>query len=60
MQDNLTAPDELIDWLRTIGARNNCNINSSCPDEIEGYDARDNDCPAWQILMDADVLLSKS
>ncbi|ATB63309.1 hypothetical protein CLJ08_01160 [Pseudomonas mosselii] len=56
----LANRDELIDRLRTIGARNVFHVNNgSCPDEVEGHTARDNDCPACQALMDADVLLGK-
>ncbi|WP_434728596.1 hypothetical protein [Pseudomonas soli] len=61
LQADLTERDELIDRLRTIGARNVCHVNNgSCPDEVEGHTVRDNDCPACQALMDADVLLGKS
>ncbi|MCU7282675.1 hypothetical protein OC926_22760 [Pseudomonas peradeniyensis] len=61
LQADLTERDELIDRLRTISARHVCHVNNgSCPDEVEGYAARDNDCPACQALMDADVLLGKS
>lgn len=61
LQTDLTERDELIERLRTISARHVCHVNNgSCPDEVEGYAARDNDCPACQALMDADVLLGKS
>lgn len=60
LQADLMERDELIDRLRTIGARNVFHVNNgSCPDEVEGHAARDNDCPACQALMDADVLLGK-
>lgn len=61
LRAHLANRDELIDRLRTIGTRNVCHVNNgSCPGEVEGYAARDNDCPACQALMDADVLFGKS
>lgn len=61
LQTDLTERDEQIDRLRTIGARLVFHVNNgSCPDEVEGHAARENDCPACQILMDVDVLLGKS
>ncbi|WP_430316949.1 hypothetical protein [Pseudomonas sp. p1(2021b)] len=50
---------ELIHRLHRIGTHETSHVlNGSCPDEIEGRAARDNDCPACQALMDADELLA--
>lgn len=50
---------ELIHRLHRIGTHETSHVlNGSCPDEIEGHAARDNDCPACQAMMDADELLA--
>lgn len=49
---------ELILRLQRIATREMRHVNNgACPDEIEGYAARDNDCPACQALMQSDELL---
>lgn len=34
-------------------------FNGMCPDRVEGSHTRDTDCPACQVLIEADALLPK-
>lgn len=50
----------LIQRLRSVGTNQLHHItNGSCPDQIEGYDSRDESCPACKVLMQADAFIGK-
>jgi len=49
----------VIEGLRGVAARQTAHANNGmCPDEIEGCDTCDDECPACQALMAADQLLA--
>ncbi|MBA1194481.1 hypothetical protein G7007_16725 [Pseudomonas entomophila] len=51
---------DLIQRLRGVGTNQLNHIaNGLCPDQIEGYDSRDESCPACKVLMQADALIGK-
>ncbi|KVV07377.1 hypothetical protein WK77_16445 [Burkholderia ubonensis] len=49
----------LIKQLRDIGTNAIAHLyRGSCPDQIEGSDVRDDECPACRVLIEADKLLA--
>lgn len=49
----------VIDGLRDVAARQIAHANNGlCPDEVEGFVTRDDECPACQALMAADQVLA--
>lgn len=55
----MTTPNALIAKLIQVGTGQIAHVyNGCCPDKLEGPDLRDNDCPACQVLAEADRYLS--
>ncbi|MEX3555951.1 MAG: hypothetical protein VB131_04945 [Burkholderia gladioli] len=50
---------QLMTLLRDVGTGAIAHLfRGSCPDQIEGPDVRDDECPACRVLIAADKLLA--
>lgn len=53
-----TKSAALIEQLRRVATREIEHINrGSCPDKVEGFSVRDDECPACKVLIEADRIL---